>query len=101
MITRIGLAHRATALAWTGLGLAGAVVLTLSCADGPTAPAPVGSIVVAPSTLTLASGASTTLSAAVLDAKGRALEGRVLTCSSSDAALATVTGPGQVMSCSY
>jgi uncharacterized protein YjdB len=52
--------------------------------------------VVSPATQVLASGAVTTLTATVFDAKGRTLEGRVVTWGSSDAALATVTGPGQV-----
>lgn len=75
---------------------ASALAVLVSCAESPAEPLTVGSVVVAPATQTLASGGSTTLQATVLDAKGRPLDGRIVTWSASDQALATITGPGQI-----
>lgn len=77
------------------VALAGGIVW--GCSEAPTAPIAVESIVVSPGAVTLASGASATLTAAVLDAKGGPLVGRVVTWSSADTTVATVTGPGQVL----
>lgn len=71
------------------------VVGTLSCSS-PTEPAAVATVTVTPNTITLASGATTTLTAAVLDAKGAALSGRVITWTSSDATLASISPDGTV-----
>lgn len=71
------------------------VVGILSC-SGPTEPTAVATVTVNPSSITLASGATTTLTAATLDAKGVALTGRVITWSSSNESIATVN-PGGVV----
>lgn len=87
---------RTSLLRLSMVAISGALSLLVSCAEGPTGPDPIASIVVTPTSQTLASGSSATLTAVALDANGRPLTGRQLTWSSSDAALATLTGPGQV-----
>jgi len=76
------------------LAFAGASLL--SCSDGPTGPAPITSVSVSPVTITLARGATSPLAAVALDAKGKALEGRVFAWSSSDIFVANVSPAGIV-----
>jgi alpha-tubulin suppressor-like RCC1 family protein/uncharacterized protein YjdB len=67
----------------------------LSCSS-PTEPAAVASVSVSPTAITVASGATTTLSAATLDSKGNALTGRLISWASSDNTIATVGATGVV-----
>jgi len=67
----------------------------LSCSS-PTEPTAVASVSVSPTAITVASGATTILSAATLDSKGGALTGRLITWASSDNAIATVSATGVV-----
>jgi uncharacterized protein YjdB len=59
-------------------------------------PAPVGSVVVSPSTVTSASGQSVTFSATVRDTTGGIVTDRAVAWSSSDSRVATVTPTGVV-----
>jgi len=72
-----------------------AVVGTLSC-SGPIEPIAVATVTVSPNAITIASGTSTTLTAATLDSKGKALLGRTVTWTSANTAVATVNGSGIV-----
>ena len=75
----------------------GLVLLLVGCGGGdkgPTAPAPVASVVVAPANTTLLSGQSLQLSASTLAANGATLGGRAVTWSSSNSAVGTVSGTG-------
>jgi hypothetical protein len=60
------------------------------------APAPVASVSVSPASATLSIGAAQQLSAVAKDSAGNTLTGRVVTWSSSDPAVATVSGSGLV-----
>lgn len=71
------------------------VIGTMSC-SGPTEPAAVATVTVSPSTVTVASGGTTTLVAATLDSKGKVLLGRTVTWTSSNTTVATVNGSGMV-----
>ena len=75
---------------------AGVLLIGLSCSDGPTEPEPIARITVSPTSLTLASGASATLTAVAVDAEGRPLQGRLVAWSSADTAIAAVTAGGIV-----
>ncbi len=57
---------------------------------------PIASIALNPATATVTAGATVTLAATVLDAKGNTLTGRTLTWSSSNSAVATVSQSGVV-----
>jgi uncharacterized protein YjdB len=57
---------------------------------------PIASITLSPSTASVAAGASITLAATPVDAKGNALTGRTLTWSSSNSSVATVSQTGIV-----
>jgi len=71
------------------------VVGILSCSS-PTEPTAVASVTINPSTSTIASGATASMTATTLDAKGRVLEGRIVSWTSSDALIATVNANGEV-----
>jgi len=60
------------------------------------APVPVASVVVTPASSQVAVGSSATLTATTRDASGNTLSGRVVTWSTSDAKIATVTTSGVV-----
>ena len=62
----------------------------------PPPPAPVASVTVSPATLDLRVGENGALTATVKDAAGGALSGRPVSWSSSDPAIATVSGVGLV-----
>lgn len=70
--------------------------LVLACSDSPTAPQTAARVVVAPTTLTLASGASGNLTASVEDEQGRVLNGRTITWISANPDAATVSSTGLV-----
>lgn len=72
------------------------LLLALACSDSPTAPQTAARVVVAPTTLTLASGASGSLAATIEDDQGRALNGRTITWISTNTDVATVSGAGLV-----
>ena len=57
-------------------------------------PAPVGSVTVAPFTLTIGSGSTATLAATVKDVNGTTVTDRVVTWKSSDTGVATVSADG-------
>ena len=76
----------------TLLGLVGA-----GCSE-PTEPTAVARVTVTPATITLASGATTTLAAETFDAKGSVLANRPINWSSSDLNWATVSAAGVVTS---
>ena len=59
-------------------------------------PTPVGSVIVTPSTASVQVGTSTTLTATVRDASGNVLQGRSVTWSSSNTAVASVSSSGVV-----
>lgn len=71
------------------------IVGILSC-SGPTEPAAVATVTVTPNTSTLASGATTTLTATTLDAKGKMLTGRTVAWTSANTSVATVNASGLV-----
>jgi len=73
----------------TSEGKTGSGTLTVSLA-------PVASVTVSPASATIVNGATTQLSAVMKDAAGNTLSGRVVTWSTSDAAIATVNGNGLV-----
>jgi uncharacterized protein YjdB len=63
--------------------------------------APVATVAVAPSTVSILQGATTQLTATTSDASGHVLTGRTVTWSSSDKTRATVDGNGLVTGVSY
>jgi hypothetical protein len=69
--------------------LCGGVLLFAAC-DGPTPPEPVASITMVPDTATVAPGASKQISVQVRGADGEVLQGRLVSWSSSDEAVASV-----------
>ena len=71
------------------------VLAILSC-SGPTEPAAIATVTVTPNAITIASGSTTTLAAATLDSKGKALLGRNVTWTSANTSIATVNGSGIV-----
>lgn len=71
-------------------------LLALAACSEPTAPTPVGQVVVTPEAVELASGATTQLTATPRDANGTPLNGRVVTWASTDTAIATVDSAGRV-----
>lgn len=71
------------------------VVGILSC-SGPTEPTPISSISIAASSTTMASGATLQLTAATLAKDGQALTNRVVTWSSSNTNIASVSATGLV-----
>ncbi|PHX66227.1 MAG: hypothetical protein CK550_00810 [Gemmatimonadetes bacterium] len=75
----------------------GLALLLVGCGGGdkgPTAPASVASVVIAPANTTLLVGQSQQLTASTLAASGAALSGRSVTWSSSNSAVGTVSGTG-------
>lgn len=75
----------------------GLVLLLVGCGGGdkgPTAPAPVASVAIAPSNTTLLSGQSQQLTATTLAANGATLSGRAVAWNSSNPAVGTVSGTG-------
>ena len=71
--------------------------LALSACDGTTDPPPVASVVVTPGATTLLSlGETVQLTASARDASGNAVSGKSFTWTSSDQAIATVSGTGLV-----
>ncbi|HKG93150.1 MAG TPA: Ig-like domain-containing protein [Gemmatimonadaceae bacterium] len=63
---------------------------------GTTTPAPVATVTVTPNPTSVQAGSTVQLSAATRDASGNTLTGRVVTWSSSNSAVATVSGGGLV-----
>lgn len=76
----------------TSEGKTGSATITVSAP----APAPVASVVVSPSSGTIVTGATLTLSAATYDAQGNRLSGRSVVWTSSAPQVATVSGSGVV-----
>jgi uncharacterized protein YjdB len=78
--------------------LAAFIVLTVSCKSDSLEPdgGAVASVVISPSTATVAVGASVPLKAEVLDASGKALEGYRVVWATSDQATARISGDGTV-----
>ena len=87
--------------------VAGSATITATCAgksgtssvtvtSAPPPPPVVTTVSVAPSTASIAVGATVTLSATVKDAQGNVITGQTITWSSSDAAAATVNSSGVV-----
>lgn len=68
----------------------------ISCADGPTEPPPIASVQVTVPTAVLSSGATVQLTAVALSKDGKVLTGRVITWTSSNRAIATVSAAGIV-----
>lgn len=63
---------------------------------GVTPPAAAASVTVTPSTLTIAKGGTTTVSATVKDAAGNSLAGRTIQWTSANGAIVTVSSAGEV-----
>ncbi|MCC7002086.1 MAG: Ig-like domain-containing protein, partial [Gemmatimonadaceae bacterium] len=74
-----------------------ALLLVAGCAGEGTAPETVASLVVTPASATVASRAPLPLTAAPRTSSGKTLSGRPVTWSSSDPAIASVSGAGLVM----
>ena len=68
----------------------------VSCETPTTGPIPVATVIVAPNSLNLASGADTLLSASVLGPSGAPIPGREVAWAVADAAVATVSSVGLV-----
>lgn len=82
---------------WTGAVTAAALVMVAASCDAPsTGPIPVATVVIAPGTIVLQSGADTTVSASVLGPGGAPIAGRVVVWASADPAVVTVTGAGEL-----
>lgn len=80
-----------------GLALVASIGLALGCGDGPTnPPAPVASVTLDRTAVTLAEGDTTRLVATPRDASGRPLTGRPVSWTSADPAVASVTALGVV-----
>lgn len=76
-------------IAVSALGRSATATITVTARD-------VATVVVAPATVSMRVGASTPLQATTLDADGGSLTGRVVTWSSSNTAVATVSSAGSV-----
>ena len=76
----------------TSEGVSGSATITVTAP----APVPVASVVIAPGSVSMAIGATAQLTATTKDAQGNTLGGRVVTWSSSDPAVATVSAAGLV-----
>src|SRR5207249_4539476 len=85
-----GVAVGAVTITATSEGQAGTAAVTVSTV-------PVASVVVNPATATVVVGATTQLSAVTKDAAGSVLSGRVISWTSSNTAIATVSAAGLVM----
>ena len=81
----------ATITATSG-GVSGSAAISVAAP----APAPVASVAVTPASVSLSTGQGTQLQVALRDALGNTLSGRVVTWSSSNAAVATVSATGYV-----
>lgn len=84
-----GVAPGTATITATSEGKSGTATVTVALA-------PVATVTVQPSTATIASGSMTTLSATVTDQNGSVLTDRVVTWSSSDPSVATVSSSGVV-----
>lgn len=84
-----GLVLGTTQVAASSNGKSGIAAITVQ-------PAPVASVVVSPPQISVAVGARTTFTAAVLDAGGNALTGRTVTWASSNSLIASVDASGVV-----
>lgn len=80
---------------WTGA--VGAVAVVAASCDAPsTGPIPVATVVIAPGTIVLQSGADTIVVASVLGPSGAPIAGRVVAWAAENPAVVTVTGAGQL-----
>src|SRR5207249_1643593 len=84
-----GAAAGAVTITATSEGRTGSAAITVN-------PVPVASVSLSPTTLSAAVGQAVQLTATPRDASGSPLSGRVVTWSTSNAAIATVTASGQV-----
>lgn len=78
------------------VGTMALVVVAASCDAPSTGPIPVATVVIAPSTIVLQSGADTVVSASVLGPSGAPIAGRVVVWTTEDPAIVTVTGAGEL-----
>jgi hypothetical protein len=81
---------------WSRRVAAAAVVLLAAACDGATGPKAVDRVVVVTPSTQISTGTPVQLSATMLDAGGRVLEGRTVTWSSSNELIATVSATGLV-----
>jgi uncharacterized protein YjdB len=98
-VSRTGLAtaigNGSTTITATRSGVTGEANITVS-GTGTTQPAPVATVTLAPSTLTLGAGATQALTVTLKDASGAVLSGRGVTFSSSNGSVASVNASGVV-----
>ncbi len=82
---------------WKGaVGAAALMAVAGSCDTPSTGPVPVATVVVAPGSVVLQSGADTTVTASVIGPSGAPIEGRLVLWAAADSGVVTVTGAGEV-----
>lgn len=78
------------------VGATALMAVVASCDAPSTGPIPVATVVIAPGTIVLQSGADTVVTAAVLGPSGAPISGRVVAWTAEDPAVVTVTGAGEL-----
>lgn len=82
---------------WRGaLGTVALVTVAVSCDAPSTGPVPVATVLIAPGSIVLQSGADTVVTASVLGPSGAPIAGRVVVWAAEDPGLLTVTGAGEL-----